>query len=123
VHRLFPPESDVVGSINDQLAHLATITKIGMPVPVLTPDQISTFVETAFWASIRFNEGRRTRVYLTFATPEGFPNAVAFALPVEYNEAQIVRLSPAIPADGCLVVTGTGEGMNIWAIGRERPAG
>ena len=119
VRQLFPPDSDIVGSINDQLAHFAAI-QIGVPVQPLTRDQISAFVETAFWASLQSNEGRPTHVYLTFATPDGFPNAVAFALPVQYNEPQVVKLSPAVPSDGCLVVTGAAEEMNIWAIGRER---
>jgi hypothetical protein len=119
VRRLFPPDSDIVRSINDQLAHFAAI-QTGMPVQPLTRDQISAFFETAFWASLQSSEGRPTHVYLIFATPDGFPNAVAFALPVEYNETQIVRLSPAVPSDGCLVVTGAAEEMNIWAIGRDR---
>jgi hypothetical protein len=117
MHQLFPPESSAIGQIHDQLAHFADI-KMGMPVEAPTRDQISTLVETAFWASLKVNEGRHTRVCVAVAVPENARKAVALATPVEYDEAQITKLSPAVSRDGYLVVSG--DPLKIWGVGRER---
>jgi hypothetical protein len=124
MNRLFRPEDDSVGRIHDQLAHLAKL-KSEMPaavgsVPPLTREQISALVDTAFWASLRSNEGRTTRVCVTVAAPEDFRDAVAFATPVAYDASQIAKLAPAVPPDGCLVVSGSGDGLSIWGFGRSR---
>jgi hypothetical protein len=122
---LFPPESEVVGEIHAQLAHLEKIHR-GFPGPlgyvqVLTREQISLLVETAFWASLRPNEGRTTRVRAAAVARENTSDAVSFATPVAYDEVQIAKLAPAIPSGGCLAVSGVGNGLTIWGYCRTRP--
>src|SRR5437588_13089282 len=119
MNRIFPPESNAVGSINDQLAYLSGI-KLVRPVQSLSRDQISALVETAFWACLIPNEGRYTRICTSVAAREHFPNAIAFAKPVEFDEAQIAKLAPAVSRDGCLVASVSGEGFTIWGVGPER---
>jgi hypothetical protein len=98
---LFSPDDELVRRIHDQLAHLAMINR-EMPhatrsVQLLTPEQLSQFIESAFWASLRPNEGRATRVCITIGTPEKFQDAISFATPLPCDEAQIVKLAPAAP--------------------------
>lgn len=90
-------------------------------VQPLTRGQIALLVETAFWASLRSNEGRTIYVCVSVTAPENFRDAVTFAAPVTYDELQIVKLAPAVPPDGCLVVSGEGDGLSIWGFGRSRP--
>ena len=123
--RLFPPESAVVGKIHEQLAHLEMIHR-GFPGPlgyvqVLTREQISLLVETAFWASLRLNEGRTTRVRVAAVALENTSDAVSFATPVAYDEVQIAKLAPAVPSGGCLAVSGVGNDLIIWGYCRTRP--
>lgn len=125
MNRLFSPEDDSVGRIHDQLAHLVKI-KSGIPpavgsVELLTREQLSVLIETAFWASLRSNEGRTTRVCVTVAAPENFHDAVAFATPVAYDESEIAKLAPAVPRGGCLALSGASGGLSIWGFGRSRP--
>lgn len=124
MNRLFRPEDDLVGSIHDQLAHLAKIKNELPPalgrVEPLTQEQISVLVETAFWTSLRSNEGRTTRVSLAVAAPENFRDSIAFGEPVA-EESQIVKLAPAVPPGGCLLVSASEHGLSIWGFGRRQP--
>jgi hypothetical protein len=123
---LFKPVDDSIIQIHDQLAHLEKIkseessTALGS-VQLLSREQISMLINTAFWASLQFDEGRPTRFCVSVADPEDFHDAVAFAVPVPYGASQIARLSPAAPQGGCLVVSESGDGLNIWGFGHSRP--
>jgi len=125
MNRLLGPEDEFVGRIHDRLARLLQL-KIQMPPHIVsaklpTREELSTLIERAFWASLKSNEGRQTRVCVMVAPPENFRDAVAFAKPVPYDESQIARLAPAVPSGGCLVVSGSCEELSIWGIGRSRP--
>src|SRR5713226_6093634 len=124
MNRLFSPEDDSVDRIYEQLAHLVKI-RSGMPpavgsAPLLTRERLSVLIETAFWASLRSNEGRTTRVCVTVAAPESFHDKVAFATPLAYDESQIAKLAPAVPRGSCLAVSGSSDALNIWGFGRSR---
>jgi len=87
-----------------------------------TPEQISVLIETAFWASLRSDEGRATRVLIGVGSPrENFPGAVAFATPAPYDESQVAKLAPAVPLGGCLLVSSIDGGLQIWGFGDRRP--
>jgi hypothetical protein len=117
--RLFGPDDESIVQIHEQLAHLATIMTAPFgPVQVLSREQLSALVSTVFWASMRSNEGRTTRVRVTVAAPEDFQGAITFAEPVAYEESQIAKLAPAVPGGGCLIVSASGEGFNIRGFGR-----
>lgn len=123
--RLFPPEDPVIGSIHDQLVHLREIIK-ALPSPLgavvtLTREQLSLLIDSAFWASLRFNEGRVTSFSVSVVAPENSQGAVQFATPVPYNESQIAKLAPAIPNGGCLHVAASDDGLHIWGLGHSRP--
>ena len=124
MRRLFSPEDEPVGRIHDRLVHLGDIKqKIPDPfgfVQILSRTQISLLVESAFWASLRFSEGRTTRVCIVVADPERFLDAVGFATPVTYDESQIVKLASAVPRSGCLLVSGLNDELTIWGFGRSR---
>jgi hypothetical protein len=124
-NRLFSPNDHAIGCIHDQLAHLVKIRSelphaVGA-VQLLTRQELSEFIETAFWASLRSNEGRPTRVCATVAAPEHVPGAIVFATPIAYDESQVAKLAPAVPPGGCLLVRGSSNGLNIWGFGRTRP--
>jgi hypothetical protein len=122
--RLFSPQDQTVHRIHDQLVYLEKIKRGTAfpvdPVRLLTEDQIAELIETAFWASLRPNEGRATRFCVVAAGRETFLDALAFATPVPYHEGQIVRLAPAVPHGGCILVSVSGGGLNIWGFGRSR---
>lgn len=115
----------MVGRIHDQLAHLRKIKQALPPSlgaeEILTREQLSSLIDTAFWASLRFNEGRATCFCVGVVAPESSQGAVKFATPVPYDESQIAKLAPAMPSGGCLLVSASDEGLRIWGFGHSRP--
>ena len=122
---LFGAEDECIGSIHDQLAHLLKI-KGGMPpalgsVQMLTREQLSSLIETAFWVSLNSNEGRPIRISAAVGQPELFTHALTFATDVPYERSQIVKLAPAIPRSSCLIVSPTVDGLSIRGFAESRP--
>lgn len=114
---LFPPEADCIGSIHAQLEHLAKIkegTVFSSSGQKLTREQLSTLIETAFWAGLRSDEGRTTHVRLAVAAPEQVPGPVPFTSPVAYEESAIVKLAPAVPLGRCLGIALANGKLQIW---------
>jgi hypothetical protein len=125
MQRLFKPEDDAVRAIHDQLARSKQMNgPMSSPlrsVELVTREQVSVLIETAFWASLRCNEGRRTRVCVTVAAPQDV--SVPLATPVAYDESQIVNLAPAVTRGACLVVSASSkdDGLIIQGFGRSEP--
>lgn len=118
--RLLSPEDDSIVHIHDQLAHLTNSLPVFSSQQTLTREQIATLIETTFWASLRLNEGRPTRFCVVIAAPGKVRDAIAFTTAVAYDEAQIVKLAPAVPPNGCLLVSGTNNLLGIWGFGHGR---
>jgi hypothetical protein len=113
--RLFPPDAHCLVQIHAQIERLVKSSiRYSKFDHGFTQEQLSTLIEEAFWASLRSNEGRPTRVRLAVATPEQFPGATAFASPLRYEESEIVKLAQAVPLDGCLGVALANGTLQIW---------
>jgi hypothetical protein len=125
MNRIFRAEDDSIGRIHDQLAELSKFrkhyTRNSAAVPVITREQLSNLVETAFWSSLKSNEGRATRAFISVVSPQSFPEAVAFAVPLAFDDLQVSKLAPAVSPGGCLVVHWIEDRFMIWGIGINRP--
>jgi hypothetical protein len=114
--RLFPADAECIIRIHAQLEYLK---KIGVPRPFynsgysLSPEQLSTMIETAFWAGLVPNEGRTTRVALAIGG-EDLPGATAFVTSCPYEESVIAKLAPAVPVGHCLGVSVANGTLRIW---------
>ena len=124
MNRLFAADHPAIVRIHEQLERLVALEKrTPSPSPSLetmTPDQLAGFIEVAFWASLRTNEGRPTHFSATLVTRHRHPAAIAFADPIPFEEEQIAKVAPALPPGGTLVVSVAGHGFNIWGFGRGR---
>jgi hypothetical protein len=87
---------------------------------LLTREQILAFIETAFRASLRLNEGRVTRFCAVAAAPKEFVSPVVFEAPVPYDEPQIAKLAPAVPEGGCIGVSIQGDELQMWGFACSR---
>jgi len=115
---LFRETDENILAIFNQLNHLREIQIPGLSGPAVSAEKIAIFVETAYWSSLLFNEGRRTSVRIVAAMPTSSSGMLQFAEPVPFNERQIAKLAPAVPPLGCLLVDP--EAKEILAIcGRE----
>jgi hypothetical protein len=121
--RFLGADHESIIKIHDQLAHLSKVVPPIFCSPLmLTREQLSTLIENAFWASLRANEGRMTRVCIVVAAPNSLRDAIAFSTPALYDESHIAMLAPAASPNGCLLVSPGTDGLAIWGLGRGRTA-
>ena len=116
---LFSDTDENVLKILAQLDHLRTIQLPAFLVnsPILSAQQIATFVETAYWSSLLAHEGRSTSVRIAAVMRKSFAGLPQFSAPVPFDEDHIAKLAPAVPPRGCLLVDP--ETLQIFAICRQ----
>ena len=81
------------------------------------PDQrvIEAIIDTAFWASLRKEEGRSPKISLAFLPPEQTAHALLFAKPIALNADVLIKLAPAVERSGIhLGVWQNDSGFYIW---------
>ena len=124
MNRFFPADHPSIVRIHEQLEHLVVLEKRpptpGRSLETVTTDQLAGFIEAAFWASLRTNEGRPTHFSATLVSRNCHPDAIAFADAIPFEEEHIAKVAPALPAGGTLLVTSAGGGFDIWGLGRGR---
>src|SRR5438105_1089430 len=119
MNRLFTAQQETVVTIDKEFRYLAAMPGVAVRSATVTAEQIAMFIETAFWASLRSNEGRAVRFSATIAAPGDFPGAVVFAEAVRYDEEQVAKIAPALPPGGWLGVST--DPFTIWGFGQGRP--
>lgn len=123
MNRFFTADHPSIVRIHEQLEHLAALEKHTTPghsFETITPDRLAGFIEVAFWASLRTNEGRPTQFSATLVRRDRHPAAIAFADAIPFEEGPIAKVAPALPAGGTLVVSMADGGFDIWGFGRDR---
>ena len=89
--------------------------------PVISAEQLSALIETAFWASLRSNEGRSTRFSLTVADATLVEVSRPFKNSIPYEEFEIARVAPALPPGGSFGLWLSGDNFSIWGFFDRRP--
>jgi hypothetical protein len=123
MNRFFAADHPSIVRIHQQLEHLVALEKRTSPhrsLETVTPDQLAGFIEVAFWASLRTNEGRPTQFSATLVGRHRHTAAIAFAEAIPFEEGQIAKVAPALPPGGTLVVCMEDGGFDIWGFGRGR---
>ena len=123
-YRFFAADDPSIVRIHEQLQHLVALEERtaapGRSLETVTQDQLAGFIEVAFWASLRTNEGRPTQFSAILARRDRHSVAMAFADAIPFEEEHIARLAPALTPGGTLVVCMAGGGFDIWGFGRGR---
>jgi hypothetical protein len=125
---LFGPEDECIVRIHEAIEHLRDIDPrrqaLGVdPDRSLTAARIAELVEVAFWAGMRVDEGRATRVRIAVADPSVLAQATSFVDPPVYDEPAIAKLAPAVPTRGCVAVAALGAPgrFRLWGFSRTLP--
>jgi hypothetical protein len=85
-------------------------------------DAIGAIIETAFWASLRREEGYVPRISLAFAGPDEIAEPMRFARPLSLDPAALTRVAPAVaPAGIHLAVSRLPDGLAVWGTVRALP--
>jgi len=115
---IFASDGETIQRIHERYMAMHNIGgwKNGEP---LTASNFAALIEAAFWASLRADEGRSTRVQLR-VLPRGvdaLPNlALESPQAVADAEKSIAKLAPAISVQGSIVVTVSDDGITIIGI-------
>lgn len=111
--------------VADQVAaHLTKQANLYPPANYI-PDipVIETLIDTAFWASLRREEGYEPKISLAFAPPGATGYNLVFQYTQRFTPYSLVKLSPAVVQPGIhLGVWQTGDNLYIWGTTRELPA-
>src|SRR5690242_17788058 len=68
-------------------------------------------ISTAFWASLRREEGKAPTISLAFVPPEQVARPLTFSAPLPLDPNVLVRLAPAVERPG--------THLGVWAFGNQ----
>ena len=119
--RSSPISSATIARLAETLEAVAREVRASIPdaiPPLPTTDQLSGLLATAFWASLKHEEGRPLAFSLAIVPFERAGAAVSFTTPLDLNVDAIVRLAPALnPKRRSLAVTAQPERpLSVWGI-------
>jgi hypothetical protein len=103
-----------------QAARDAGVDRLAALPPV---DDIESVVDTAFWASLRREEGFSPRISLALAAPETCEQPLLFEHPMQLSAAALAHLAPAVERPGVhLGVWRDGAKLRMWGTTRGIPS-
>jgi hypothetical protein len=122
----YPAAQVVAGSIERHFADCRqSALNRGESPTAPAPDAatIEQIISAGFWASLRREEGRSTRVSLAYLPPSGAEHPLRFAHSLPFAPATITRLAPAVerPSIHLGVWREDGE-LRVWGTIRAIPA-
>jgi hypothetical protein len=114
---------------SEVLPHLVQHREASAPVegrePAALPDleTLAALIDTAFWASLRREEGYTPKLSLAYVSPEVAATAMRFDRPLRVLAAPLTKLAPAVERPGIhLGVWPDPEGLAVWGATRSLPA-
>ena len=105
--------------------HLAQARESGRTIGAAEPPDESTIerlISTAFWASLRREEGRAPTISLAYLPQSAAGTALLVERPLPLDPATLTRLAPAVERPGIhLGVWPNGSELRIWGATRTLP--
>ena len=92
------------------------------PAPLADARAVEAMVDTAFWASLRREEGHAPRISLAFLPPERAHSPLLFEERLPFTAMGLTRLAPAVERPGIhLGVWRDGDELYVWGTTRTIP--
>jgi hypothetical protein len=104
--------------------YLATALQEDREEPARRPDAqvIEAIIDTAFWSSLRREEGFSPKISLAFLPPEEAGQALMFEQGLSLTPATLSRLAPAVERPGIhLGIWRDGDNLCVWGTTRTIP--
>ena len=84
---------------------------------------IEALIDSAFWASLRREEGYTPRISLAFVSPDRAARSMRFERPLPLLPHSLTRVAPAVERPGIhLGVWPVGDELLVWGATRDLPA-
>ncbi|HEU0142980.1 MAG: hypothetical protein KJZ78_07065 [Bryobacteraceae bacterium] len=120
----YPAARAAAASVHAHFARHAAAPAAGEGKPASLPDRdaIEAIIDTAFWASLRHEEGFSPRISLAFVTPAEVERALHFERALPLAARPLTRLAPAVEGPGIhLGVWREREDLRVWGTTRRLP--
>jgi hypothetical protein len=122
----YPAAHAIASKVEEHfLRHLAIARAHGRTGLAADPEAeaIEAVVDTAFWASLRREEGVTPKISLALLGPGETPQPLRFAEELPLRPASLARLAPAVERPGIhLGVHRVGGDLAVWGTTRQLPA-
>jgi hypothetical protein len=122
----YPAARAVAGKVRARfLDHLAAARQAGQTHVAADPDlqAIEALIDTAFWASLRREEGSEPKISLALVSPEQTELPLRFREPLDLNPSALAKLAPAVERAGIHLGAWPEEGaLRVWGTTRSLPA-
>jgi hypothetical protein len=117
---LFSSRDDFIVNLYNQINYISEKIMMRMVDSEFTPECISVLIETAFWASLHQNEGRRTNINIAFISSNiSSSNDLLFMNTIPYNKSSIVNICHSISDGQRLAVINKDNDLKIVGITKE----
>ena len=120
----YPAARAVAPKIHDHFTrYLAALAPVGHTLPfVPLTEDIEAIVDTAFWASLRREEGYIPKISLALLPRERTADPLIFARPLSLSPVPLVRIAPAVERPGIhLGVWREAGELRVWGTTRIVP--
>jgi hypothetical protein len=121
----YPPALAIVGRLQAHFEqHLTAVRAIGLADLAAAPDReaIVAMIDTAFWASLRHEEGFVPNISLAYLSPEQARGPLRLAQPLPLTPEVLTRLSPAVERPGIhLGIWRHEDELAVWGTTRTLP--
>ncbi len=105
------------------IRHLETAPPNETRAPVPDVDTIQSILDTAFWASLRREEGYAPRISLAFIAPEAVATPLLFERPLSFTPHVLTKVAPAVERPGIHLGVSLNDGvLSIWGATRKLPS-
>jgi hypothetical protein len=104
--------------------HLAAARARGRTDVASEPDSVAieSLIDTAFWASLRREEGLTPKISLAWVPIERAGQALTFETPLPFTASMLARVAPAVERRGIhLGVWHYDDGLGVWGTTRTLP--
>lgn len=118
----YPPTGSFVAALRNLLQSELVAIDPEESGPAPSPKQLSVLLNTAFWATLRSEEGRHAPVAVAMTKEDGYSPRAIFQRPVDYSVDTLVKLSPVLYERSiCLGVQPIGRNADLkcWGICHE----
>jgi hypothetical protein len=120
----YPAARAVSATVQAHFRHLRETRRPGQQELALQPtdSDIETIIDTAFWASLRREEGYSPKISLAFLSPEQAGQPLVFERSLPLSPTALARLAPAVERPGIhLGVARDRDQLRVWGITRQLP--
>src|SRR5881296_747485 len=118
----YPAARIVAKRIEARIAASAIAYKSPTDAPKPNAAVIEEIITTAFWASLRREEGRSPRISIAFLPPEQSVRPVQFNPHVRLEANLLARLAPAVEKPGIHIgVWSYDDKLHVWGVTRTVP--